>query len=145
MLLVALASTYVLGMGWGMKQAVDLDREARAKPATQDAQPLRAQKAAERMRRHQPGNQLEEALALVTGHSHLRTATLVALLAAWACCGRGLARRFAIVVPLAVTLVVLNPYTTVWISENVTGPSSRCAVAVSPAATMSPRPSSNQP
>jgi hypothetical protein len=120
-LLVVLASMYVLGMGWGMKQAVELDREARAKPSTEETEPLRAQKAAELARRHKPGNQLEEALGLVTGNSHLRTATLVALLAAWACCGRGLARRFAIVVPLAVTLLILNPYTTLWLSENVTG------------------------
>jgi hypothetical protein len=132
MLLVALASAYVLGMGWGMKQAMELDRQARAKPSTEETEPLQERKAAEharereaaaRARRHEPGNQLEEALELVTGHSHLRTATFVALLAAWACCGRGLARRFAIVVPLAVTLAMLNPYTTLWLSKNVTGAS----------------------
>jgi hypothetical protein len=123
LLLVALASTYVLCVGWGMKGAVELDREARARPLTEEVRQLRAQKEAERARHHEPGNQLEEALDLVTGDSHLRTATLVALLAAWACCGRGLARRFAIVVPLVVTLVVLNPYITMWLSENVTGPS----------------------
>ncbi|MBW1685831.1 MAG: hypothetical protein JRS35_12315 [Deltaproteobacteria bacterium] len=123
LLLVALASIYVLGMGWGMKQMMELDREVRARPSTEEMEPLRAQKAAERVRLNEPGNQLERALELVTGRSHLRTATLVALLAAWACCGRGLARRFAIVVPLAVMFVILNPYTTTWLSENVTGPS----------------------
>jgi hypothetical protein len=35
---------------------------------------------------------------------------------------RGLGRRFAVVVPLAVLLGFLNPYTATWLSRNVTGP-----------------------
>jgi hypothetical protein len=121
--LVALASAYVLGMGWSMKGAMEHDREARAKPQTQQEEVVRAQKLEERAQRHLPGKQLSRALMLVTGDSHLRSASLVALLAAWACCAGGLARRFAIVVPLAVTLVVLNPYATLWLSGHLTGPS----------------------
>jgi hypothetical protein len=129
-----LASAYVLGLGWGLSQAMALDREARAwslkqaiamepELGTEDPEATRAGEAEERSRRHHPGRQLDLALTLVTGSSPLRAALLVALLSAWACCGPGLARRFAIVVPLAVMLVLLNPYTTMWLSQNVTGPS----------------------
>ena len=45
------------------------------------------------------------------------------LLASWALCGAGLGRRFSVVVPLAVMLVLLDPYATAWLSGNAIGPS----------------------
>jgi hypothetical protein len=136
--LVGLASLYVLGVGWSLKQAMALDREAKEWSLKQaiaiereagatlravEMEGAQARREAIRALRHQPGLQLEWALNLVTGDSPLRAASLLALLAAWACCGPGLARRFAIAVPLGVTLVVLNPYATLWLSQNLTGPS----------------------
>ena len=41
----------------------------------------------------------------------------------WTCCPRGIAQRFAVVAPLAVALVILNPYWDGWVAENLTGPS----------------------
>ena len=87
-LLVGLASAYVLGMGWGMKQALELDREARGGHRRQQTERAgaRRRRSARAPRAGQPAR---AALELVTGHSHLRTATLVALLAAWACSAGG--------------------------------------------------------
>jgi len=134
--LAGLASAYVLGMGWGVKQTMALDQQAsdwslkqaiaiepEAQPASEELDRESAERAQALEWRHQPGVQLERALTLVTGSAPLRAASLVALLAAWACCAAGLAQRFAVVVPLAVTLVVLDPYATLWLSQNLTGPS----------------------
>jgi hypothetical protein len=70
-----------------------------------------------------PGEDLASSLSSVFGRSNLLPFGLAASLGAWACCPRGLARRFAIVVPLAVFAVLLNPYLSGWVSRNLSGPS----------------------
>jgi hypothetical protein len=121
--LVGLAGLYVIGVGVGLKQAVALDEQAYARTAEEVTPAEQAELEARRQRQHAPGAQLREALDLVVGSSWLRSASLAALVAAWAFCPAGLARRFAVVVPLAVLLVLLDPYLSRWISRNVTGPS----------------------
>ena len=71
-----------------------------------------------------PGTQLESALRVTLGSGHLWTFGVTSVLVAWACCVRpGLAQRFAIALPLAIWLVLLNPYIDHWVTGNVTGPS----------------------
>jgi len=69
------------------------------------------------------GGQLGNALRHTLGSANLWAFGVTAIFAAWACCARGLAQRFAIALPLAVWLVLLNPYIDHWVSANVTGPS----------------------
>jgi hypothetical protein len=69
-----------------------------------------------------PGRQLDVALHTVLGHGRLYAVCLLAVFAAWSL-QRGLARRFAIVLPLAVALVLLNPWIDAWVRANVSGPS----------------------
>jgi len=71
----------------------------------------------------EPGDRLLEALALLMGNGRVLAFGLFASLAAWACSPRGVARRFAIVAPLAVWLVLLDPFTERWVVANVTGAS----------------------
>ncbi len=128
--LAALASIYVLGVGWSIKNAVESAQAERLaaiseEEAARGGEP-RGGEPREREPRgksHEPGEQLEVALHEVFGDGRLRTAAIASILVAWACCGPGLAQRFAIVVPLAVTLVVLNPYATRWLIANLVGPS----------------------
>jgi hypothetical protein len=68
------------------------------------------------------GSRLEDALNIMLGGSHVLSFSVIAIACAWAFCPRGLARRFAIVAPLAVLLVLLNPYMAEWIVEHLTGP-----------------------
>jgi len=70
-----------------------------------------------------PGALLAEAGSEVLGTSRLAALSLFALAAGWAVVPPGLARRFACGVPLAVLVVLLDPYTGEWVSANLTGPS----------------------
>ena len=71
----------------------------------------------------QLGDRVAEALNVALGTEWLLVFGVAALLASWAVCGRVLAQRFAIVFPLAGLLVLLNPFTSGWILESVTGSS----------------------
>lgn len=115
--LVAVSASYVLGAGWQLKQAVELERAARsaARIERTETAPKRAART--------PAAELERAQRFVFGGSHLRRASLAAVMVAWICCPVGLARRFAVVVPLAVLLTLLNPYASAWTLRNVTGAS----------------------
>jgi hypothetical protein len=117
--LSALASIYVLGAGWALRDAMALDRQATVATWTEEQRDAAARERAER---NAPGVQLETALTQMTGEGRLRPALLFALLAAWAVCETGLARRFTAVVPLAMLVLILNPYATGWISDNAVGP-----------------------
>ncbi len=70
-----------------------------------------------------PGHQLTQALRRTLGEGDLYLVGLAAIFAAWACCRRGLAQRFAIALPLAVSAVLLNPYLDGFVRSHVTGPS----------------------
>lgn len=62
------------------------------------------------------------ALVTVLGDSRLLVFGVASLLIGWVFASPGLARRFAVVVPLAVWIGLLNPYTADWVSAHVTGP-----------------------
>ncbi|MFP8878410.1 MAG: hypothetical protein VCE43_02540, partial [Myxococcota bacterium] len=100
----ALASGYVLIAGWLLRG---------------ELQPMLAPE----IRQFYFGAQFDSALSHVFGISRLLQFGIASVLVAWACWGAGLARRFAIVFPLAVWLVLLNPYWDGWVSANLTGPS----------------------
>jgi hypothetical protein len=100
----AAASAYVIAIGFLMKG---------------DLQPMLAPMIDE----FAFGSRLDEALRFTLGHDRLRIFGIAALLLAWAVNPRGLAQRFAIALPFAAWLVLLNPYLDRWISGNVTGPS----------------------
>jgi hypothetical protein len=120
--LVLLASAYVLGAGWNAKQAFEADRSVSWTAAlTPEVERVRRERA--ELTRHAPGSELEIAVELIAGESRLRVAVLAALVGAWALCPAGLALRYAVVVPLAVTVVLLDPYTTRWVTSNLTGAS----------------------
>jgi hypothetical protein len=70
-----------------------------------------------------PGARLEEALAVTLGKERLLAFGVAAWLAGWAFCRRDLGQRFAVVVPLAVTAVLLNPLIGSWVVGNVTSSS----------------------
>jgi hypothetical protein len=122
-LLLGLASSYVIGAGVLMKGAMvddpSLAFATRVSPETERRVAVRVER--DGVGRHDPGVQLEVALDLVAGTGRLRVAFLIALVAAWACCPAGLGRRFAIALPLAVWLLLLDPYTTRFVSHNVVG------------------------
>jgi hypothetical protein len=119
--MVLLSSAYVVGAGVAMRQVLADTDTGWATQLTPEVE----RKARERkeLARDAPEADLEIAFSLVLGRSHLRTAALVGLLAAWALCPPGLARRYAVVVPLGVGFVLLDPYTSRLVSANVTGPS----------------------
>jgi hypothetical protein len=99
----ALASLYVLAAGLLVRGEM-----ASHAPATR----LRA-----------AGELLAEAGAEVLGSSRLAALSLFAVALGWTLAPAGLARRFACGVPLAVLAVLLDPYTSEWISANAVGPS----------------------
>jgi hypothetical protein len=66
---------------------------------------------------------LGKSIARTLGRGPLRAAALAALLLCWAAHRRGTAQRFAIVVPLIVLTVVLNPYFEEEVGRYMTGPS----------------------
>ena len=57
------------------------------------------------------------------GDSRLLIFGIVTLLTAWVFAPPGLARRFAVIFPLAVLVGLLNPYVATWVPAHVTGPS----------------------
>jgi hypothetical protein len=69
------------------------------------------------------GAQFDSALTHVFGTSALLQFGVATLIVAWACCARDLGRRFATLLPLAMFVVLLNPYWDRFVSANVTGPS----------------------
>jgi len=100
----ALASAYVLGVGLALKA---------------DVQPL----LAPMLETYATGAQLAGAFRRALGSGQLYTVGVATILAAWACCPRGLAQRFALAVAFAVLLILLNPYLDHWVGANLTGPS----------------------
>jgi len=58
----------------------------------------------------------------VLGTGQFQIFALASLVLAWACMRRGLAQRFAIIVPLGALLTVGNPYLSDFLLRNVTGP-----------------------
>ncbi len=141
----ALASVYVLGVGWllqGEMHGRDRLRElwggppahraspavelastrapSPASPALSEAPPAYFTKHTARRTRPKTTN-LAYVLKNVLGESHMRLAGIASILIAWACCPRSLAQRFAIGVPLAGWLVFLSPYWQNWMIDNVTG------------------------
>jgi hypothetical protein len=71
----------------------------------------------------EPGAQLLAAFVTTLGDSRLLLLGLGTLLVAGALATPGLARRFAVVCPLALLVGLLNPYVAEWASMNLTGPS----------------------
>jgi hypothetical protein len=69
------------------------------------------------------GPLLSWALVTVLGDGRVQIFAIVALLSAWAFVPTSLARRFAIIFPLAALVGLLNPYIASWVRSNVTGPS----------------------
>lgn len=120
--LVLLTSLYVLGAGALVKREMDAAREARAAAVAEEPVPAPAPAHAA-AGRDRPGARLDEALGMVLGQGPLRTAAWASLLVTWALLPAGLGRRFAVGVPLAVLLVVLDPFTTRLVAENLVGPS----------------------
>jgi hypothetical protein len=104
----ALTSLYVVGVGWIAKGIM---RSGGHTPS-----PHRLVEA-------YPGARLEEALGVTLGTGRLLAAGVLAWLASWAFCRRGLGQRFAIVVPLAVGGILLNPWLGAWVVGNVTSSS----------------------
>ncbi|MBW2401950.1 MAG: hypothetical protein JRG80_22305, partial [Deltaproteobacteria bacterium] len=100
----ALTSSYVLSIGLLLKR---------------NLQPMLAPMIEE----HEFGSQLENALRFTLGHENLLIFGITAMLLSWAVSPRGLAQRFAIALPFAAWLVLLNPYMDHWVGANVTGPS----------------------
>jgi hypothetical protein len=100
----ATASLYVLAAGVLVKRAMPTDG-----PALQKV--------------YESGSRLADAFTRTLGDSWLQAVGIGAISIAWACSRRGLAQRFAIAIPLFVTLVLLDPYTEGWVRANVTGPS----------------------
>jgi hypothetical protein len=99
-----LASCYVVGVGTTL--IGDLERVAAV--VTNDPA---------------PGVDLEFAFDRVLGDGAVRIAALAAALMAWAFRRSGPARRFAILIPLVVFVLVLNPYWSEQVSRYMTGPS----------------------
>lgn len=75
---------------------------------------------------------VHDALVLVLGNSRLLIFAIAVILSGWVFAPTGLARRFAVVFPLAALLLLANPYTAVWVANNVTSPITywRCLWAV---------------
>ena len=100
----ALASSYVVAAGLLVKGEISASL-----PAQTDV--------------YAAGSQLGEALHAVFGEGRLYRVGVAAPFLAWAWCPPdGLARRFAIAVPLAVGLVLLDPWTDAQVRAHVTGP-----------------------
>jgi hypothetical protein len=84
---------------------------------------MRAHATPQLAERFAPGEQLARALTTALGDATLLRVGCAALLLAWACWGRGLARRYAIALPLAVALVLLVPWADGFVRAQLTGPS----------------------
>ncbi len=101
-----LASLYVLGLAWILKQGVEGGGYG---PSSH--------------RDWSFGAQLEQALVIAFGGERLLAFSVAALLCAWACCRRGLGQRFAVLLPFAVFAVLLDPFTVRFVIQNVTSAS----------------------
>lgn len=66
---------------------------------------------------------VQSAAVAILGDSRLLVFGIASLLTGWAFAPAGLARRFAVVFPLAVAVGLLNPYLASWVAANITGPS----------------------
>jgi hypothetical protein len=123
--LVALSSAYLVGAGLVARGWIAEDPSVRfVAHTTPEMDVVRELRGVPEERAHAPGVQLDLSLALVAGDGRLRTAVLLSLVAAWALVPSGIGLRFALVAPLAVLVALLDPYTTEWVSANVTGASS---------------------
>ena len=115
-----LASAYVLGAGWIAKRWMQEDSASQQPVYSQ--QEIRELELA-RLELDRPGVRLEQALTSVLGDARLRRVAVACVLIAWAASTGALARRFALVAPLAVALVLLHPAAGSWVAANVTGES----------------------
>jgi hypothetical protein len=115
-----LASAYVLGAGLVAKRWMEADTAAQQPVYSQ--QELREKQQAD-LELERPGVRLEQALREVLGDALLRRVALACVLVAWAASGTALARRFTLVAPLAVALVLLHPSASSWVVANATGES----------------------
>jgi hypothetical protein len=113
LLLGATTTLYVLAAGWWLMQG-DI---AQHDPLLERAQVRAAVQA------WKPGMRVADALTAVFGGGALFGTSLAAIASAWAFCGREPARRFAIVLSLAVWLLLLDPYFERELSRRLTGPS----------------------
>ena len=110
----ALASTYLIGAGLLLKVGTTAGVAALAEPS----HPIwGAAPVSEGVR-----TPLRIALVTVLGESRLYAVGVSSSLLAWLACPAGPARRFAIGVPLAVAVVLLNPLLADRMIESVTGP-----------------------
>ena len=115
-----LASAYVLGAGLLAKGWMQADA-ASQQPVSSPQEVRERELAAHELDR--PGVRLEQALREVLGDARLRRVAIACVLVAWAASGTALARRFALVAPLAVALVLLHPSASSWVVANATGES----------------------
>jgi hypothetical protein len=109
----AITSVYVLVSGWWLMQG-DISQHD---PLLHRAQARAAGHTWE------AGMHVAAALRAVFGGGLLFGASLASIASAWALCGKGLARRFAIVLPLAVWGLLLDPYLERELGRRLTGPS----------------------
>ena len=115
-----LASGYLLGAGLVAKSWMQAD--AAAQPPAASPQEIQERERSER-ELDRPGIRLEAALSEVLGDARLRRFAIACVLVAWAVSPGALARRFALVAPLAVALVLLHPSASSWVVANATGES----------------------
>jgi hypothetical protein len=115
-----LASAYLLGAGLAAKNWMHTD--AAAQQPVWSQQEIAEKELADR-ELERPGVQLEQALREVLGDARLRRVAIACVLVAWAAAGTALARRFALVAPLAVAIVLLHPSASSWVVANATGES----------------------
>jgi hypothetical protein len=71
---------------------------------------------------YEPGVRLAGALHTVLGDQRLYAVGIASLFLAFVCCPPGLARRFAIALPLATVALLLNPWADASVRAHVTGP-----------------------
>jgi hypothetical protein len=121
LMLVGVSSVYVLGVGLAVK--AEFDAERRAARSLETSETVIAETRRKQLERHAPGVQIEAALDSVTGDGPLRAVAWAALLVTWTALPAGVGRRFAIGVPLTVIALLLNPYWSRFLAENLIGPS----------------------
>jgi hypothetical protein len=102
----ALASTYVVGVALVIR-AILMRMSYGIEPSEQGPDPTTPV--------------VYNTLVIVLGDSRLLILAIAVLLTGWVFAPTGLARRFAVVFPLAVLLALLNPYTAVWAANHVVG------------------------